>query len=123
MQGYEIDGKEGSWYHVISKPAMGTIYGPLPLTKEHHFNGSLYVLIDGATFSSGALFTAALKSQCKNAKFIGRETAGAEEGCNGMTIQELTLPNTKLRIDFPWMRVESVARNPTVAGVLCRTTK
>jgi C-terminal processing protease CtpA/Prc len=112
IQGFKIDGKEGLWYHVISKPAMGAIYGPLPLTKEHHFTGNLYVLIDGATFSSGALFTAALKSQRKNAKFIGRETAGAEEGCNGMTVQELTLPNTKVRIDFPWMRVESVARNP-----------
>jgi len=28
-----------------------------------------------------------------------------------MVMQELTLPNTKIRIDFPWMRVESVALN------------
>ncbi|MEZ0007168.1 C-terminal processing protease CtpA/Prc [Flavobacterium sp. 28YEA47A] len=112
LQGYKITNKEGLWYHVETTPAMGTVYGPLPLAKEYHFDGSLYVLIDGATFSSGALFTAALKSQCKKVKFIGRETAGGEEGCNGMVMQELTLPNTKIMIDFPWMRVESVARNP-----------
>lgn len=111
LQGYKITSKEGLWYHVETTPAMGTVYGPLPLAKEYHFDGNLYVLIDGATFSSGALFTAALKSQRKNVKFIGRETAGSEEGCNGMVMQELTLPNTKIRIDFPWMRVESVAQN------------
>lgn len=111
LQGYKITNKEGLWYHVETTPAMGTVYGPLPLAKEYHFDGNLYVLIDGATFSSGALFTAALKSQRKNVKFIGRETAGSEEGCNGMVMQELTLPNTKIRIDFPWMRVESVALN------------
>ncbi|WP_447636912.1 S41 family peptidase [Flavobacterium microcysteis] len=111
LQGYKITNKDGLWYHVQTTPAMGTVYGPLPLAKEYHFDGNLYVLIDGATFSSGALFTAALKSQRKNVKFIGRETAGSEEGCNGMVMQELTLPNTKIRIDFPWMRVESVALN------------
>ncbi len=79
---------------------------------EDHFDGNLYVLIDGATFSSGALFTAALKSQCKNVTFIGRETAGNEEGCNGMVMQTLTLPSTKVVVDFPLMRVESVALNP-----------
>lgn len=112
-QGYTITNKEGMWYHVETTAAMGTIYGPLALAKEDHFNGNLYVLIDGATFSSGALFTAALKSGRKNVKFIGRETAGSEEGCNGMVMQELTLPNTKISIDFPWMRVESVAKKPS----------
>ncbi len=79
------------------------------LAKEYHFDGNLYVLIDVATFSSGALFTAALKSNRNNVTFIGRETAGSEEGCNGMVMQELTLSNTKIMVDFPWMRVESVA--------------
>jgi hypothetical protein len=32
-----------------------------------------------------------------------------------MTIQELTLPHTKIVVDFPWMRVVSVAKDP-VAG-------
>jgi len=110
--GYQPANKEGLWYHIDVKPVWGKLYGSTAVAKQNHFNGNLYVLIDGATFSSGALFTAALKAQRKNVKFIGRETAGAEEGCNGMTLQELTLPNTKIKVDFPWMRVVSVAKNP-----------
>lgn len=112
LLGYKITGKEGVWYHVETTPIMGKIYGPLPLAPDYHFDGDLYVLIDGATFSSGALFTAALKSQRQNVTFIGRETAGNEEGCNGMVMQALTLPHTKVIVDFPLMRVESVALNP-----------
>jgi hypothetical protein len=103
--------KEDTWYHIDSKPAFGDLYGPFPLEPTDHFNGQLIVLIDGATFSSGALFSAAVKAQRKGVVFIGRETAGAEEGCNGVTLQKLTLPNTKIVIDFPWMRVISMAKH------------
>ena len=110
--GFKSGHQENGWYHIDITSAFGRLYGPFPLAKEAHFDGNLVVLIDGATFSSGAIFTAALKTQRKNVKFIGRETAGSEEGCNGMTIQELTLPNTKIVVDFPWMRVVSVAKDP-----------
>jgi C-terminal processing protease CtpA/Prc len=76
-----------------------------------HFNGKLLVLIDGGTFSSGALLAAAIKAQRKGVVFIGRETAGSEEGCNGVTLQKLTLPHSKIVIDFPLMRVVSVAKS------------
>lgn len=114
VTGFEPTYKEGSWYHIDSKPAFGNLYGPFELDKADHFNGKLFVLIDGATFSSGALFTAAVKAQRKGVIFIGRETAGNEEGCNGVTLQRLTLPNTKIVIDFPWMRVTSMAKHPVV---------
>jgi len=110
--GFKSGSRENEWYHIDVTSAFGRLYGPFPLAKEAHFDGYLLVLIDGATFSSGAIFTAALKTQRKNVKFIGRETAGSEEGCNGMTIQELTLPNTKIVVNFPWMRVVSVAKDP-----------
>lgn len=111
--GFRADNKEGAWYHIEAKPAFGNLYGPFPLNKADHFNGKLLVLIDGATFSSGALVIAAIKAQRKDVIFIGRETAGSEEGCNGVTIQKLTLPNTKIVVDFPWMRVVSMAKNPS----------
>jgi hypothetical protein len=110
--GFKPGYKEGTWYHIEAKPAFGNLYGPFPLDKADHFNGKLLVLIDGATFSSGALFTAAVKAQRRDVIFIGRETAGSEEGCNGVTLQKLTLPNTKIVVDFPWMRVISMAKNP-----------
>ncbi|QIL40346.1 hypothetical protein G7074_14405 [Pedobacter sp. HDW13] len=109
--GFKAGAKAGNWHHITVTPEFGQLYGPFKLAKTNHFDGNLIVLIDGATFSSGALFTAALKAQNKNVKFIGRETAGSEEGCNGMTVQRLTLPNSKIVVDFPWMRVVSVAKN------------
>lgn len=103
----------GLWYHTIVKPVFGQLYGQIPVAKTNRFRGNLYVLIDGATFSSGALFTAALKAQHANAKFIGRETAGGEEGCSGGTLQHLTLPNTGVIVEFPWMRFVSAAKKYT----------
>ncbi|MBO9673152.1 MAG: hypothetical protein J7577_06895 [Sphingobacteriaceae bacterium] len=108
--GFKADNKPGAWHHITVTSEFGQLYGPFKPAKANHFDGNLIVLIDGATFSSGALFTAALKAQNKNVKFIGRETAGAEEGCNGMTVQHLTLPNSKIIVDFPWMRVVSTAK-------------
>jgi hypothetical protein len=110
--GFQPGPKQGAWYHIGVKPIFGQLYGALPLAEANHYKGNLIVLIDGATFSSAALFTAALKSQCSNAKFIGRETAGAEEGCDGGTLQHLTLPNTHIVVEFPWMRLDAFAKNP-----------
>lgn len=109
--GFKAGARAGIWHHITVTPEFGQLYGPFKPAKTNHFNGNLMVLIDGATFSSGALFTAALKAQKRNVKFIGRETAGSEEGCNGMTVQRLTLPNSKVVVDFPWMRVVSVVKN------------
>lgn len=112
LLGFRPDHKEGDWYHIEPKPAFGNLYGPFALDKADHFKGKLLVLISGATFSSGALFAAALKAQRKGVIFIGRETAGSEEGCNGVTLQKLTLPATKIVVDFPLMRVVSMAKKP-----------
>ncbi|WP_419700479.1 S41 family peptidase [Mucilaginibacter sp. NFX135] len=104
--------KEGAYYHVDFRPVFGNLLGIAPLDKTAHFKGNLLVLIDGATFSSGALSATAIKTFCKNAKFIGRETAGGAEGCSGGTIQHLTLPNTHIVVEFPLLRFVSVARHP-----------
>jgi hypothetical protein len=111
-EGFEPGPEDGTYYHIKFKPtAWGQLYGRLPLYKCDHYKGKLLVLIDGATFSSAALFTAALKAQRKNVVFIGRETAGNEQACSGGTIQHLTLPNTHVIVDFPWMRFVSAAKS------------
>ena len=102
----------GNWWHMDIRPEIGRPYGPNPVATRNRFKGNLYVLMDGATFSSAALFTTALKAQRKNVVFIGRETAGTEEGCNGFAMQHLTLPNTGIVVDFPWLRVVSMAPSP-----------
>lgn len=104
--------QEGAWYHMDINPEFARIYAPLAMAGAGRFRGRLFVLIDGATFSSAALFTSALKAQRKDVVFIGRETAGAEEGCNGFAMQKLTLPNTGISVVFPWLRVVSMAKSP-----------
>ena len=104
--------KEGRWYHVDASPVFGNLLGLQALDKKDHYNGRLFVLIDGATFSSGAHTAIAIQRYCKAAVFIGRETAGASDGCSGGTIQHLTLPNTGVMVEFPWMRVVSIAATP-----------
>ena len=106
--------KKGAYYHVDFSPVFGNMADIIPLDKTAHFDGNLLVLIDGATFSAGAHSTIAIKTFCKNAKFIGRETAGGAEGCSGGTIQHLTLPNTHILVEFPWLRFVSVAKDPAL---------
>lgn len=114
VAGFKPGNKEGEYYHIDFKPAFGDLLGILPLNKKDHFSGRLFVLIDGATFSSGAHTAAAIKAQCKKAIFIGRETAGGQDGCSGGTIQHLTLPHTQVVVDFPWMRFVSMIKDPLV---------
>ncbi|TWJ02396.1 peptidase S41-like protein [Mucilaginibacter frigoritolerans] len=119
IAGFNPGKKEGAHYHIDVKPTFGNLLGTLPLNKTDHYAGNLYVLIDGATFSAGAHTAISIKTQCKKAIFIGRETLGGAEGCSGGTIQHLTLPNTGVVVDFPWMRFVSVAENsPLGHGIM-----
>lgn len=115
-QSFKANGpKEGAYYHIDFRPVFGDLLAITALDKKAHFSGNLFVLIDGATFSAGAHTTTAIKAQCKNVKFIGRETAGGSEGCSGGTMQRLTLPNTHIVVEFPWLRFVSVDKHP-IAG-------
>ncbi len=104
--------RQGSLYQFTFRPENGRITGYLPLAKTNRFRGKVYVLIDGGTFSNGANFAAALKAQRANTVFVGRETGGTEAGCNGGTVQRLTLPHSKLQVQFPWMRLTSASAQP-----------
>jgi C-terminal processing protease CtpA/Prc len=99
-------------YEYDFRPAFGNLPGKTTLDGTDHYNGNLFVLIDGATFSAGGHSAAAIKQYCKKATFIGRETAGGSEGCSGGTVQRLTLPNTGVIVDFPWLRLVSVLKDP-----------
>jgi hypothetical protein len=74
-----------------------------PKTRNH-FNGNLYVLISGTTFSASTLFCNAVKGQ-SNVKLVGEVTGGGWYGNNGIMIPEITLPNTKLRVRLPLFRM------------------
>ena len=85
--------------------------------KRNHFNGKLFVLINGGSFSASSLVAAYLKYK-NRAVFIGEETGGAAEGCNAGITPYYKLPNTGIRVRMPAFRiVHDVSPQITGAGV------
>ncbi len=68
--------------------------------KSSHFNGNIYILTGGNSFSATTLFVNALKGQ-SNVKVIGEETGGGSYGNTAWFIPDVTLPNTKVRFRLP----------------------
>ncbi|HTQ28243.1 MAG TPA: S41 family peptidase [Puia sp.] len=74
-----------------------------PKTKNH-FDGQVYILIGGNSFSATTLFAGALKGQ-KNVTLVGEETGGGYYGNTAWVIPDVTLPNTKVRFRLPKFRL------------------
>lgn len=83
----------GYWERHVFKPKT-----------NNHFNGKLYVLINGPTFSASTLFCNAVKGQA-NVTIVGEEAGGGWHGNNGIMIPDITLPITKLRMRLPFFRI------------------
>lgn len=73
-----------------------------PKTK-HHFNGNIYIIQGGYTFSAATIFSSFLKGQ-NNVTIIGEESGGGYYGNTAMQIPNIYLPNTKLRVRLPLYR-------------------
>ncbi len=65
--------------------------------KKNHYDGKVYVLINGYSFSASALLSSNLK-EIKRATFVGQETGGGYNGCVAGSIPILNLPNSKLKL-------------------------
>lgn len=72
--------------------------------KKNHFNGHIYVVTGGYTFSAATLVTGALKGQ-KNVTIVGEETGGGYYGNSAMHLPVITLPGSKLRVVLPMYRL------------------
>ena len=72
--------------------------------RRNHFNGNVYVLTNGLTFSASSLFCNAVKGQ-QNITLVGEETGGGWYGNSGIMIPDIILPNTKLRVRLPFFRL------------------
>ncbi len=68
--------------------------------SKNSYNGEIYVLIDGNSFSMSSFVSAKL-NHYTDAIFIGSETGGTEYGSNAILQYRLTLPNSKIRINIP----------------------
>ena len=72
--------------------------------KQHHFDGDIYLITGGNSFSATTLFVKVLQGQ-QNVKIIGEETGGGAYGNSAWMIPDVTLPNTKVRFRLPKFRL------------------
>ena len=72
--------------------------------KTDHYNGNVFILTGGNSFSASTLFVNALKGQ-PNVKVVGEETGGGAYGNTAWFIPEATLPNTRVRFRLPRFRM------------------
>ena len=81
--------------------ATGKTHQP---AKRNHFNGKVFVITNGGSFSASAIF-ASIVQQHGRAKTIGRETGGGRNGCNAFVSPMLTLPHTQVRVRMPMFKI------------------
>jgi len=72
--------------------------------KRNHFDGKVFVLINGPTFSASTLFCNLVKGQ-QNVTLVGEDAGGGWHGNNGIMIPDIVLPVTKLRVRLPLFRI------------------
>ncbi len=72
--------------------------------QKNHYNGNVYALINGLTFSASSLFCNAIKGQ-QNITLVGEETGGGWYGNSGIIIPNIKLANTRLRVRLPFFRI------------------
>jgi C-terminal processing protease CtpA/Prc len=85
---------------------------------NNHFDGKVYVITSGPTFSASALFCNAVKGQ-SGITLVGEETGGGWYGNSGIMIPDITLPFTKTTVRLPLFRLVQYHHGPkNGSGVL-----
>ena len=87
-----------------------------PVTKNH-FDGNVYILQGGYTFSASTLFTSPLMKQ-KNVTIVGEESGGGYYGNTAMMIPNIKLPNSGLLFRLPLYRLVMDKTRPKGNGVI-----
>jgi C-terminal processing protease CtpA/Prc len=72
--------------------------------NRYHFDGAVYIIIGGNSFSATTLFTTAIQKQA-NVTTVGEETGGGAYGNSAVYIPDITLPYSKLRVRLPVFRL------------------
>jgi hypothetical protein len=90
------DGK----YHAVGHPNWGTQSPTAP-----HFAGKLYVLENGASFSTTCEFMSHVRD-ARRATFVGEESGGAYVGNTSGGVVRVVLPHTHVQVGVPIMRYD-----------------
>lgn len=71
---------------------------------KNHFDGTIYIIIGGNSFSATTIFARSLQHQ-ENVLLVGEETGGGSYGNNAWMIPDVVLPNTGIRFRLPLFRL------------------
>ncbi len=66
---------------------------------RNHFDGNVYVMTNGATFSMASYVATYLKYK-KQAVIVGEETGGSEYASRGMASGRIKLPNSEIKVQL-----------------------
>lgn len=106
----KVNKKDGNAYFKFRQSKMRE---PNP----NAYQGKVYVLIDGKSFSASSIISTNLKAT-KRATFVGEETGGAYNGTVAGLYAKLELPNSKVRLNFGLMKINSpYTTNPDGYGI------
>jgi Peptidase family S41 len=72
--------------------------------KNNHYNGKVYIVTGGNSYSATTLFASALIKQ-DNVTVVGEETGGGAYGNSAWLIPDVTLPETGIRFRLPLFRL------------------
>lgn len=94
-----------------TKKRQGKLFFKFKESKQRepnplNYKGTLYVLINGNSFSASSLISTHLKAT-KRAIFVGEETGGAYNGCVAGIYKVYELPISKLQIRMGLMQIEA----------------
>jgi hypothetical protein len=72
--------------------------------KKNHYDGKVYILTGGNSFSATTLFASSVIRQ-ENVVVVGEETGGGAYGNSAWLIPDVTLPRTGVRFRLPLFRL------------------
>ncbi len=112
----------GVQYFRVHKGKDGKFYADtddrVKVKKENHFDGAVYVLVNGGSFSASSLIANLLKGSGR-AYVVGEETGGAYNGTVAGQMPVFTLPHTKTTLRIGLMKIATIyANEPDGYGVL-----
>jgi hypothetical protein len=79
--------------------------------QGNHYNGKVYILTGGNSFSATTLFVSSVIKQ-DNVTVVGEETGGGAYGNSAWLIPDVTLPETGVRFRLPLFRMVMDKNNP-----------
>lgn len=77
------------------------------INAKNYFDGKLYVLINGGSFSASCVLSSSLKSN-PNVVFVGEETGGAFNGTVAGLMPKVILPNSKISFNIGLMNIKPI---------------